>query len=106
MSVPGADAIVDLWERGAGRSAVERGLILMELALPEAAPEERLHLSIGHRDSCLIDLRERLFGGRVEAVSDCRGCGEPVAMDFDVEGIRVRHAPPGTVIELAIGARP
>jgi hypothetical protein len=106
MNPPQAGTIVDMWERGSASSATERGLLLMEFALPEAGPEESSHLSIGHRDACLIDLRERLFGSAVEAISACAGCGAPVVIDFEVDQIRAPHAAPGTLVELDIGGRP
>ncbi|HYI65198.1 MAG TPA: hypothetical protein VEW71_09965 [Allosphingosinicella sp.] len=106
MNAPQAGSIVEMWERGAAGSATERGLLLMEFALPESAPEERSHLSTGHRDSCLIDLRERLFGSAVEAVSPCGSCGKPIAIDFDVGEIRAPYAAPGTVLELGSDERP
>lgn len=106
MNAPQAGTIVEMWERGAARSPTERGLLLMEFALPDSAPEERSSLSIGHRDSCLIDLRQRLFGSAVEAISTCAQCGAPIAVDFDVDRVRAPHAAPGTLVELSIGGRP
>lgn len=105
MNAPQAGTVVEMWERGAARSLTERGLLLMEFALPESAPEERSRLSIGHRDSCLIDLRQRLFGSAVETVSACTECGVPIAVDFDVDHVRAPHAAPGTVVELSVGDR-
>ncbi len=106
MIAPQAGTVVELWERGAGRSPTERGLLLMEFALPDAPPEARAELGIGHRDACLIDLREQLFGGNVEAVSTCRRCGEAIAIDFELGRIRAPYAAPGTVLDVAIGGRP
>lgn len=105
MTPPPAGALVQLWERGAARSPTERGLLLMELALPDAAPDERSQLSIGHRDSCLIDLRERLFGSAVEAIAPCSKCGEPIAIDFELGQIRAPHAAPGAVLDLDVDGR-
>jgi hypothetical protein len=105
MNAPQAGTVVELWERGAARSLTERGLLLMEFALPESAPEERMRLSIGHRDSCLMDLRQRLFGSAVETVSACDACGVPISIDFDVDHVRAPHAAPGTVVELSVGGR-
>jgi hypothetical protein len=97
--------MVEIWERGTSSSATARGLLLMEIALPGTAPEIRPRLSVGHRDSCLIDLRERLFGSGVAALSDCPSCGAPIALDFDLDQVRAPHAAPGTVVELAAGGR-
>ena len=105
MNAPQAGTLVEMWERGAARSLTERGLLLMEFALPESGPEERSGLSIGHRDSCLIDLRRRLFGSAVETASACTGCGAAIAIDFDVDNVRAPHAAPGTIVELNIGDR-
>ena len=105
MNAPQAGRVVEMWERGAARSSTERGLLLMEFAFPESAFEERSGLSIGHRDSCLMDLRRRLFGSAVETISACTGCGAAIAIDFDVDNVRAPHAAPGTVVELDVGDR-
>jgi hypothetical protein len=105
MNAPQAGTVVEMWERGAARSLTERGLLLMEFALPESAPGERSELSIGHRDSCLMDLRQRLFGSAVETASACTGCGSPIAIEFDVDHVRAPHAAPGTVVEVNVGDR-
>ena len=105
MQAPQAGRLVQTWERGSDRSTARRGLLLLELAVPDGAPGQQAQLSIGHRDSCLIDLRERLFGAAVEAVSTCRRCGETIAIEFDLDRIRAPHAAPGTLVAVRAGGR-
>ena len=105
MNAPQAGTIVHIWERGAGCSPARHGLLLLELALPDASPEQQAQISIGRRDSCLIDLRERLFGGAVEAVTPCGRCGEAIAIEFELETIRAPHAAPGTVVAIRAEGR-
>ena len=105
MNAPEAGTLVELWERGADSSPARRGLLLLELALPDAAPGDQARISIGHRDSCLIDLREQLFGGGVQAVCACAQCGETIAIDFELDQIRAPHAAPDSVIAIRAGGR-
>jgi hypothetical protein len=105
MNAPQAGTLVQMWERGADCSPAERGLLLLELALPDTALGQQAQLSIGHRDSCLIDLRERLFGGAVEASSACRRCGEAIAIEFELDQIRAPYAAPGTYVAVPAGGR-
>jgi hypothetical protein len=105
MNAPQAGTLVHMWERGVDCSPAGRGLLLLELALPGSPPEQQAQLSIGHRDSCLIDLREHLFGGTIEALSACGRCGEAIAIEFELDGIRAPHAAPGTVVVIRAGGR-
>ncbi|MBS1703829.1 MAG: hypothetical protein JST12_19345 [Armatimonadetes bacterium] len=70
-------ALLDLWERSAGMSPVERSLVLasFEGSVESGAPLGRV---AGH----VLDLRSRLFGRRFELMSACPECGEPAEVEF------------------------
>lgn len=75
MRVPGAAEILDLWERGGGKTPIERSMELLSLS---AAGGDPATLSIGRRDASLLGLREKFFGRRLSNIADCPSCGERV----------------------------
>ena len=80
------------WEWGAGRSPFRQALFLLEAAYPDAPPEALARLPVGRRDGLLLDLRERVFGPRLESVAAFPRCGEWLELAFTTAD--VRHPPP------------
>ena len=80
-----AEELLDVWERGAGRSALDRSLVLLSAASPEIDPAGRAALTVGERDAALLGLREATFGPRAEAVAPCPDCGALVEFEFAVD---------------------
>src|SRR5262249_30021888 len=66
-------AVLELWERGAGASPIERALLLASMALPELGGDGSLPL--GERDRAIAGLRRELFGPAAEFISHCPDCG-------------------------------
>jgi hypothetical protein len=97
--------LLKIWERGVHRSAVARGLLLLQAALPQADADALMQASIGHRDAWLLNLREALFGVAIECLMPCPACGQRIEVDFQVDDVRVRHALPGQVCEVEDGSR-
>lgn len=78
-------AILSVWERGAAQSLGERALTLLELAGIPAA--EAAGLPVSARDGALLRIRRRLFGDRIEAVTECGACGEELDVTLSVEDV-------------------
>lgn len=89
-----ARELLRVWEAGAHASPARRGVLLMGAALPLLPREALLGASIGHRDAWLLNLREALFGSRIECLTTCPRCGEQVEIDFQTADIRAEHAEP------------
>jgi hypothetical protein len=89
-----ARELLRVWEAGAHASLARRGILLMGAALPQLPVEALLGASIGHRDAWLLNLREALFGQRIECLTSCPRCGEQVEIDFETADIRASHAEP------------
>ena len=89
---PTASELLDAWEHGRFRTAVERARLLVALALPEASPADLDRLGIGRRDQALLDLRERVFGPRMTGVAQCPACAEEAELEFAIADIRSRAA--------------
>lgn len=82
----GAD-ILGVWERGAAADHVARALLLAAAAdHPPNRPVAQL--PVGVRDRLVLDLRERWYGRRIEAVARCPGCGVELDLEFTVDDAR------------------
>lgn len=89
MHALSASKLLNAWERGSRQPPVERALLLLGTACPEQTPEELAQLSIGRRDSLLLDLRERTFGSQFVSRLVCQKCGEQLELAFKVSDIDV-----------------
>ena len=83
--------LLELWESGLGRRPVERAVSVLQRALSEDK-EEVERLPIGRRDRLLLDLRERLFGSHMTAVTECGACAARIELEFEAEEIRASSA--------------
>ncbi len=82
MRALSASELLEIRERGAGRSPAEQAGIILETALPGLPLGEPAGWTIGRRDASLIDLRERTFGSLFQALGSCPSCGERLEFDF------------------------
>src|SRR3954471_8382071 len=103
MRVPSAAELLDAWERGLPRPAVERALLLLAAACPDAPPDALARLSIGRRDARLLSLRDKTFGPRLVCQAACPGCGERLEMTFASADIRA-EATDDSPAEMAVHA--
>jgi hypothetical protein len=83
--------LLELWERGAGRSPVEQGLLLLQAAYPDFPARDLLRLNIGKRDAALMRLRERTFGAPLNGLAVCLACGERVEIGLPLEELLAIH---------------
>lgn len=63
--------LLDLWDAGEGKAAIERGLLAASQIAPTSAED-----AVGIRNARLIEWRAREFGARLEALAECPQCGE------------------------------
>jgi hypothetical protein len=66
--------ITRLVEWGENKHALDRALVLLRLAHPQASREELVRLPMGVRDRLLLEVRRSLFGSRLDLVVHCRSC--------------------------------
>jgi hypothetical protein len=83
MHVPSPGELLDIWDAGSDRDHTDRALLLLAAARPGTGEEDLADVTIGARDLVLLELRERLFGPRVEALVRCPGCGAQLELTFD-----------------------
>jgi hypothetical protein len=82
--IPGAEAIVQIWERGRHEHPVDRALTMLSLLSGQPRPE-LARLSVEHRDCLLLGWRERLFGRAMTAWAACPACGCGVDVSLTVD---------------------
>jgi hypothetical protein len=87
MRTPAAAELLDAWEGALSQPPVARALALLALACPEASAEELARLSVGRRDGCLLQLRQRLFGYELCIVTSCPACGTQLQSSLGVDAI-------------------
>jgi hypothetical protein len=78
MKLLEAGELLNAWEAGLNQPLLQKALILLAAASPGAASESLARMTVGRRDQCLLELREGLFGPRLENVAVCPECGERV----------------------------
>jgi hypothetical protein len=105
-----AAELLDLWEWGASRHPVERGLALLAAAWPERPLDELARLPIGRRDTALLRLRSELFGAALDVRTECPGCREPLELALETTDLIAAaghgdDAAPGAPQTLEAGGR-
>jgi hypothetical protein len=83
-----ASELLDLWElvvNDAGsRSPLDQSAIFLLLAFPELNRETLDELTIGQRESHLLQLRRRLFGPALDGLANCPDCGQVIEFSIEI----------------------
>jgi len=82
-----AAATLDLWERAAPLSPVERALEMAAAVGPDRDVDTIARLPVGRRDARLLRLRADLAGDMLEAITTCPACGERIEFTTDVAAL-------------------
>jgi hypothetical protein len=82
-----ATELLNVWESGSGQTPLQRALIMLAAACPEASVESLADLSIGQRDARLLALRSTMFGPELTGVTGCPECGEKIELRFNCSDI-------------------
>ncbi len=77
------------WEHGVSQHPLQRAVTLLALAWPQKSVEEWATVSIGERDRQLLQLREKLFGPKLEATAACPQCGSEMELTFTSRELEV-----------------
>jgi hypothetical protein len=75
MRLLSASELLNAWERGLNLHPVQRALLLLEAACPEASASELGQLSLAERDTRLMELRQTIFGPQMDSLAACPACG-------------------------------
>jgi hypothetical protein len=83
--------ILIIWEEGLSQWPFQKALSILIAALPDKKPEYLAKLSIGERDSYLLDLREAMFGSQLDCLTACPECGERLEFTLKVSDIKANY---------------
>lgn len=83
-----AEALLDLWERGATQPPAAVAVAVLS-AISGERPEVIRDLPVGARDVRLMELHRELRGGVVEGLAHCPSCNEKVETSFDLADLAV-----------------
>ena len=93
MRTLSAGDLLALWERGARLHPIDRSLAVLALALPERPWRDLVRLSLGERDSLLLEVRRTTLGDRIDAQDRCVMCGERVELQLACSTLAAASAP-------------
>lgn len=99
--------LLDIWERGTPLGPLDRTLTLLGRARPDLPGPALPGVSIGRRDSELLQLRRATFGEHMTAVVDCPGCSARLEFEFDASDVIADEPelPPDHLLRIAVGGR-
>ena len=83
-----------LWEAGAGLHPLDRGLLILDAALPERSPEALADWPLGRRNQALARVHCASFGRYLQGWTACRRCGEKLEVQVDGRLLAEGEAPP------------
>ena len=93
MRATAEQRLLDLWERGDGRSGIEKALLC--LSVDGARPDVDLaDLPLGERNRRLLEVCQRFLGSKIAGYLECPSCG--CGIEFELE--------PASFLERAVGA--
>ncbi len=85
--------LLELWERGAKRHALDRALLLLAEMRPGEPLQQLADVSIGERDLALLDWYGMHFGRYLLAYIDCPACSTRLEFSLDSEALRSQSTP-------------
>ena len=82
-------ALLQAWEMGERRHAIDRALVLLWAGHPDGHPPQTLaELTIGQRDALLLDLRAATLGDQMAAHAVCPECEAELEFPLCVSELR------------------
>jgi hypothetical protein len=90
-----AATLIDCWEHGRRRHALDRALLLHAAAAPGTHPETLADFPLGERNAALLRLRHSMFGDALKSCVDCPECSERLEFALSV----------GALLGPTVGAR-
>jgi len=94
--------VVTIWDRGQALHPIDRALLLLGAGLPEADPTELQNLTVGQRNSRLLQLRQLTIGNELTGLVDCPRCGETLEFSVAVSQLRLPE-PTTTTYTVSVG---
>ncbi len=106
MKTLSAAEMLTVWEQGLQRPLAQKSLLLLAAAYPELTSDAIAELSIGARDTCLLFLRERLFGSHLINNAVCPNCAGRIEWEQNVADLLVAGGEALTEPAFSLDAEP
>lgn len=94
MTAPPADALLSIWDSHQDAHPIQRALAALAAVWPEVGVQGWAGAPVGQRDSCLLDLHDKLFGPTLATTARCPRCDERLESTFSTGDVRVRAPAP------------
>lgn len=95
-----ATTLLTAWEQGVSQHPAQRAITLLSLAWPQKSAAEWVNVSIGERDGKLLQLREELFGSKLEAIAVCPKCEARLELTFSTQDLQLPAVAASTGAEM------
>ena len=87
-----AEQLLLVWEQVNSYSLLQKTLLLLEMVNPDSEPADAALLSIGQRDTRLLQLRNSFFGSSLHNSIDCPDCNSKMEWDMNLQDLIVQAA--------------
>lgn len=91
-----ATTLLAAWEQGVSQHPLQRAMTLLALAWPQTSVDDWARVSIGERDRRLLQLRDELFGSKLEAIAICPKCAARLELVFSTRDLQTLEAETST----------
>jgi len=88
-----AHDILRIWEIGRNQHPPDKALTILSASHPKATWVQLADLTIGQRDGCLLDLREKTFGSIIRGFAECPKCAEHLEFTMSTSDLRILQEP-------------
>jgi hypothetical protein len=102
--LPDAD-ILDLWDRGTRRHPIDRALLTLGMAGPEAASQSPADWPLGRRNQALAQLRGDCFGHAIHGWTPCPRCGQRLEFETDWRALAEQAGEADADTPITVGGR-
>src|SRR5258708_30487315 len=83
MHALSAADVIRIWELGQGQNVLERAITILAVAFPDTPREALSKLNLGNRNARLFQVREQLFGHKVDGFAECPRCSQRLEFALD-----------------------
>ena len=87
MRTLSAEDLLCIWELGHEQNALERAITILAVAFPDTPREALAGLSLGHRNARLLQVREQLFGHKLDGFAECPRCSQRLEFALDAAAL-------------------
>jgi len=81
--------IIRIWETGRNQHPLDRALTILSTGHPKVTWGQLADLTIGQRDGCLLNLREKTFGSILKGLAECPKCAEHLEFTMSTSELRI-----------------